>query len=105
MYQFSLQWFQTLFSIGIDLAAPSAVLEERLENLKGYFTESLYQNVCRGLFEKDKLKFSFALCLRILIGDHELDEEDLRFLLTGPTSDLTEKGPPIPADWISKQMW
>ena len=34
MYQFSLQWYQVLFGIGIDTAPKSDVLEDRLDNLR-----------------------------------------------------------------------
>jgi dynein heavy chain len=105
MYAFSLQWFQMLFSMSIDNSTKSDDLDVRLENLKDFFTEQLYQNCCRGLFEKDKLLFSFLLCLKILIGDKKMDMAELRYLLTGPTSDLTEKGPPVPADWVGKPRW
>jgi len=105
MYQYSLQWFQKLFTIAIDQSPPSDVFEERLEILKDFFTESLYQNICRGLFEKHKTLFSFALCARILKGDNKIDDAELRFLLIGPTSDMVESGPPIPADWVGKPRW
>lgn len=40
-------------------------LPQRIENINNYFTFSLYSNVCRSLFEKDKLMFAFLLCTRI----------------------------------------
>jgi len=105
MYQYSLQWFQKLFGIAVDQSPKSDVLEERLNILKDYFTEALYQSVCRGLFEKDKTLFSFALCCRILKGDNKINDAELRYLLIGPTSDMVEHGPPIPADWVGKPRW
>jgi dynein heavy chain len=105
MYQYSLQWFQQLFGLCIDNAPKADELDERLLILMDFFTEGLYQNICRGLFERDKPLFSFALCVRILMGDHKVDNAELKYLLVGPTSDMVEKGPPIPADWVGKPRW
>jgi dynein heavy chain len=105
MYQYSLQWFQKLFGTCIDQAPQSEVLDERLSNLKNFFTDGLYQNICRGLFERHKILFSFALCIRIMKGDNQVDDAELRFLLVGPTADLVEKGPAVPAEWCGKPRW
>jgi len=39
------------------------------------------------------------------MGDNKVDARELRFLLVGPTSDMVENGPRIPADWVGKPRW
>ncbi|KAJ3222668.1 Dynein heavy chain 3, axonemal [Clydaea vesicula] len=105
MYQYSLIWFINLFLQSIADSEKSDILEARLDNLKAYFTYSLYCNVCRSLFKKDKLLFSFLLCVGLMKSKSEIDAEEWLFLLTGGIS-LDANLPPNPSpDWISEKCW
>lgn len=78
----------------------------RLKHLRNYFLYSLYSNICRSLFEKDKLLFSFLLCVRLAEFKETITSEQTRFLLTGGVAlddYLPEK--PENSEWLSIKSW
>ena len=61
MYQFSLFYFNRLFHRCFDMAQPAEELAERMCNLVSTITATIFLNVCYGLFEDNKLIFSFLI--------------------------------------------
>ena len=104
MYQYSLPWFTMLFVRGISNAVPANDIESRITNLNDYFTYSVYQNICRSLFERHKLLFSFILCIKILQGENVINAEEYRFLLSGIAP--TRIDCPLPeSNWLEPNVW
>ena len=83
MYQYSLAWFNALFTRAMKEADKSLDVHVRTAAIEKHFLRVLYANVCRSLFEKDKLLFSFTLALRVMAGRGQVAQNEVRFFLTG----------------------
>ena len=69
-------------------AAPASNMDIplRLRSVIDVFTANLHNNICRSLFEKDKLLFALLMTLRILESEGLVPDADIRFFLTESTA-------------------
>ncbi|XP_045030294.1 dynein axonemal heavy chain 7 isoform X2 [Daphnia magna] len=104
MYQYSLKWFIRLFLFSIRNSIRPERVEERLDILQNHFDRALYTNVCRSLFEKDKLPFSMALTSSLMIQRGEMSAAEIDLFLTGSKS-LTRGVAAECPEWLSLKTW
>ncbi|XP_032896217.1 dynein heavy chain 3, axonemal isoform X1 [Amblyraja radiata] len=104
MYQYSLTWFINLYVQAIAKSEKSDDVTKRTSAIKENFTLSIYNNVCRSLFEKDKLLFSLLLNVGLMKGKGELNEDIWRFLLTGGVALENPFHNPA-SEWLSEKNW
>uniref|UniRef100_A0A3Q2Y6N0 Uncharacterized protein n=1 Tax=Hippocampus comes TaxID=109280 RepID=A0A3Q2Y6N0_HIPCM len=106
MYQYSLSWFVNLYINSIQDSKKSKILEKRVMYLIDHFTYNLFCNVCRSLFEKDKLLFSFILCYSdvSIRSKGEIEYSDLIFLMTGGVGLQNTLANPDPS-WLQEKSW
>lgn len=105
MYQFSLKYFKQLFNNTIQNSEKADDLSKRLDILLDSTTKDVYRNVARGLFEKDKLVFSFMLCAEIMKTAGTITNQQWNFFLRGPASMDRERPPKPDVPWLSQQQW
>ena len=122
MYQHSMSWFMHLFKLSIGASESATEVVARIDNIVQHFRFYLYSNVCRSLFERDKLLFSFVLTVKVLQQRDEIDNSEWLFFLTGGAAgssasteadeldgaDSSTGFPPNPTaeeGWLEDQYW
>lgn len=83
MYQNSLQFIKVLFNKAIDATPKTDDLEKRLADLIDVITKSIFANVSRGLFEADKLIFTYLLATSIKRNEKVITPMGWNMLLRG----------------------
>ena len=106
MYQYSINFFISIY----DRALKNGETVEKRQRKNFFikeFTRLLYENICRSLFEKDKLLFSFLIYLKIqdeVPGN--IDQKEVRFLMTGGTSvEMIRPNPTGEEGWLTDKTW
>lgn len=106
MYQFSLTYFVRLFNGCIDLAEKSDEIDVRMQNLSQSILSNIFVNVCRGLFEQDKLTFSFIIATAYQRQAGEVNAGEWSLLLRGiGLLDLSSKPQNPDPEFFSDKMW
>jgi len=111
MYQYSLKFFKMIYTRALDNADVNNIEKGKRQERKNFFikefTRLLYENICRSLFEKDKLLFSFLICLKIMdeIPDN-LNQAEVRFIMTGGTRvEMRKPNPTGEGGWLTDKTW
>ena len=93
MYQYYLEFFIMLFKIRLEKAPAPPELQNRLNALVEDLTKAFYINICRGLFEKHKLLYSFMISVNICLDSKEINQREWNFFIRGSPNDepLTEE--------------
>jgi len=108
MYSYSLLYFVQLYRTRIQETPKTEgePVAQRLQALIADITENVYTNLCRGLFEKDKLTFAFCLAANIGRGAGNISDADWNFFLRGPDAATIKLTPPNPAAaWLRQEAW
>lgn len=134
MYQYSLDYFRGIFRNAIKSIDEEEYPKKEGKRRLGYFikefTHRLYKNVCRSLFEKDKLIYSFLITLEIMDQNKKdevkkednkkggadnkdnhgeeagLNKNEIRWLLTGAVKVTCDRPNPSGENgWLSDIQW
>ena len=81
-------------------------LRNRVLTLINYFTQNLYSNVCRSIFEKDKLLFSFLLTAKIRESQGKLNSVQYKLLIETMTGLENPLGiTNMCKEWLPNSIW
>ena len=104
IYEYSLAWFIKMYQRSIELADKSTFVEQRIDHISDQANLIIYTNVCRGLYEKDKLIYALLLAIALLRKDKKINEKQLLFFVS-PFDLVKFKDQNSPLEWLSDSLW
>jgi dynein heavy chain len=95
-----------LFKRRLEVTEKKEKLQDRINLLIEDITESFYLNICRGLFEKDKLLYSFMIASKIQIYNGAINDLEWNYYLRGGSrsGEVPEKLPSFLNERIYKDL-
>ncbi|CAG9317056.1 unnamed protein product [Blepharisma stoltei] len=105
MYQYSLRYFSKLFNDIIEKSEKTEILEERLRIIIKNTTFIIYQSICKGLFNRHKLIFSFLIASKIARLSKNIEDAEWSLFLRGASIIPPEYGRPRRPEGISEKAW
>lgn len=104
MYQYSIVSFINVFTRALGEAEPHQNISQRLKNIGDKLCGLFYEFGCIGLFEKDKLLYSFQIATIMEHCNGSLDQKEIDFFIKGAdySLDVTLE---CPFDWITESNW
>ena len=104
MYQYSLDWFIEIFNTAINQSSKSSTQNERIRHINDFFNVEIYNRICRSVYEKHKLLFSFLFSINLMKADNEISDSEWLFFLTGGVfSEVVSTNPH--SDWLADKTW
>jgi len=103
MYQYSLEFFSNLFNKRLDKSEKNEDKDKRIIAVIDDITWSFYVSICRGLFEKDKLMYSFLNTTCIFRQSGKISVDEWWFFIRGSTNDYSENKKKV--DFLNDAHW
>ncbi|CAM9936766.1 unnamed protein product [Ectocarpus sp. 6 AP-2014] len=111
MYQYSLKFYKDLFSQRLQKAEKNDEVSARLRILIDDVSLNMFTNICRGLFEKDKMIYAFMIAVGILRQAGKVSDQEWRTLLVGAVvmeadaAGGAARQKPSSLPWMSAKAW
>ena len=109
MYQYSLESYIDLFKESISKSKEIRslnALNDRINAIINFHTESVYKSTCRGLFDRHKTIFAFIICFRKLKSESRINLNEYKFFLSPPALDHSfVMSLPAAPDWFEENLW
>ncbi|KAI9021920.1 dynein heavy chain and region D6 of dynein motor-domain-containing protein [Hyaloraphidium curvatum] len=105
MYQVSLHQFMQLFDGSMDHSAASPVTTKRVAGILDDLTRSTHRYILRGLYERDKLLFTFLLAIKRDLAMGTVSFEEFYLLLRGGAALDINAVVKKPYTWIQDVTW